>query len=278
MSERRKVERELRRQQTAPPRRQRGCANPAACAVLRRDPDRRRSVPRVPRVSARRRQAVSRRTSGGDGGAAVAGRLPTVEAVDRLSRTPIFESCRLNNLFRVIESGQHVRYAARQEGGREGATESGRVPTISRSRQPVVKPRVAPRAARRPLDKARRGRILGIFDRGATQSGGMHRRSNAAGTLATGCQGCSASLLAPAVDRHDGFPAQRTAVSVCERRTEDTVGRQQILSRSGGFRTRTLRFDDSYNPTDASACSTTPRSMARASRAAGGVARYQSSR
>ena len=52
--------------------------------------------------------------------------------------------------------------------------------------QPVVKPRVAPRAARRPPDKARRGRILGIFDRGATQSGGMHRRSNAAGTFATG--------------------------------------------------------------------------------------------
>ena len=53
--------------------------------------------------------------------------------------------------------------------------------------QPVVKPRVAPRAARCPPDKARRGRILGIFDRGATQSGGMHRRSNAAGTFATGC-------------------------------------------------------------------------------------------
>ena len=52
-----------------------------------------------------------------------------------------------------------------------------------RAYQPVVKPRVAPRAARRPPDKARRGRILGIFDRGATQSGGMHRRSNAAGTL-----------------------------------------------------------------------------------------------
>ena len=56
----------------------------------------------------------------------------------------------------------------------------------ARTYQPVVKPRVAPRAARRPPDKARRGRILGIFDRGATQSGGMHRRSNAAGTFATG--------------------------------------------------------------------------------------------
>ena len=46
------------------------------------------------------------------------------------------------------------------------------------------------RGQRTPVpDKAGRGRILGIFDRGATQSGGMHRRSNAAGTFATGCQG-----------------------------------------------------------------------------------------
>ena len=63
-----------------------------------------------------------------------------------------------------------------------------------RSWQPVVNPRVAPRpegadkGPRRPPDQARRGRILGIFDRGATQSGGMHRRSNAAGTFATGCR------------------------------------------------------------------------------------------
>jgi hypothetical protein len=41
--------------------------------------------------------------------------------------------------------------------------------------------RCAPRVARRPDDKARGGRISGICDRRATQPGGMHRRSNAAG-------------------------------------------------------------------------------------------------
>ncbi len=53
--------------------------------------------------------------------------------------------------------------------------------------QPVVKPRVAPRAARRPAGKARRGSILAIFERGATPPAGMHGRSNAAGPFATGC-------------------------------------------------------------------------------------------
>src|SRR5712691_5867464 len=37
----------------------------------------------------------------------------------------------------------------------------------------------APRAARRPHRKARGGRIPGVFDRRATQRGGMHRRPNA---------------------------------------------------------------------------------------------------
>src|SRR6266540_2920691 len=40
---------------------------------------------------------------------------------------------------------------------------------------------VAPRTARHPAGKARRLRISGIFDGGATQSAGMHRRSNADG-------------------------------------------------------------------------------------------------
>ena len=48
---------------------------------------------------------------------------------------------------------------------------------------PWRKSRVAPRLARRPADKARGGRISGIFDRRATQSAGMTRRSNAAGLL-----------------------------------------------------------------------------------------------
>src|SRR5437762_11631409 len=37
----------------------------------------------------------------------------------------------------------------------------------------------APRAARRPPRKARGARIPGVFDRRATQRGGMHRRPNA---------------------------------------------------------------------------------------------------
>ena len=63
-------------------------------------------------------------TTGGDGASAAGGRLPTVELVDRLSRTPIFEFVTVNNLFRAIESGRQVQYAARQEVGREGTTEA----------------------------------------------------------------------------------------------------------------------------------------------------------
>ena len=44
--------------------------------------------------------------------------------MDRLSRTPIFEFVSVDNLFRAIESGQQVQYAARQEVGRTGATEA----------------------------------------------------------------------------------------------------------------------------------------------------------
>ena len=51
------------------------------------------------------------------------------------------------------------------------------------SSSPWQKSREAPRPARRPPGKAREGRISGIFDRRATQSGGMDRRSNAAGHL-----------------------------------------------------------------------------------------------
>jgi len=46
---------------------------------------------------------------------------------------------------------------------------------------PWCKSIVAPRTARRPDGKARRLRISGIFEGGATQPAGMHRRSNADG-------------------------------------------------------------------------------------------------
>ena len=50
-----------------------------------------------------------------------------------------------------------------------------------RASSPWWKSRVAPRRARRPAGKARRWKIPGVFDGGATPPGGMHRSSNAAG-------------------------------------------------------------------------------------------------
>ncbi len=50
--------------------------------------------------------------------------LPTVELADRLSRIPIFEFVSVDELFRVIESGREVWYAAGQPVGAEGATEA----------------------------------------------------------------------------------------------------------------------------------------------------------
>jgi hypothetical protein len=55
-----------------------------------------------------------------------------------------------------------------------------------------VKSGVAPRRARRPAGKARRPRIPGVFERGATQPPGMHRPSNAV------------RLSPRAVSRHSG--------------------------------------------------------------------------
>ena len=50
--------------------------------------------------------------------------LPVVALADRLGRIPIFEFVSVDELFRVIESGQEVRYAAGQAVGVEGATEA----------------------------------------------------------------------------------------------------------------------------------------------------------
>ena len=58
----------------------------------------------------------------------------------------------------------------------------------------VSSPQKVQRTARRLDGKARRPRISGIFERGATQPARMHRRSNAAFvTFTTGCQGASGS-------------------------------------------------------------------------------------
>ena len=53
--------------------------------------------------------------------------------------------------------------------------------------QSVVKPRVEPRAVRRPADKARRGSILNIFDRGATLFSRDASPLECSGAFATGC-------------------------------------------------------------------------------------------
>ena len=77
-----------------------------------------------PRVSAAADWVLSARDparapagSGRDG-------LPVVELADRLGRIPIFEFVSVDELFRVIESGQEVHYAAGQAVGVEGATEA----------------------------------------------------------------------------------------------------------------------------------------------------------
>ncbi len=79
-----------------------------------------------------------------------------------------------------------------QPGGREGPqSDPG-------SSSPWQKSGVAPRVPMRPPDKARGARISGIFERRATQSGGMQRRSNAGGLL-------------PRAARPPGAPEQQTA-------------------------------------------------------------------
>ncbi len=75
-----------------------------------------------PSVSDTAAWALSKRNAAAGGVAPGTGGLPPVELVERLSRTPIFEFVSVDNLFRAIESGQQVRYAARQGVGREGAT------------------------------------------------------------------------------------------------------------------------------------------------------------
>ena len=60
--------------------------------------------------------------------------------------------------------------------------------------QPVLKSRVAPRAARRLADKARRGSILDIFDRGATQFSRDASPLECSGAFDTGRQAFGAAF------------------------------------------------------------------------------------
>ena len=64
--------------------------------------------------------------------------------------------------------------------------------------QPVVKPRVAPRVVRRPPDKARRGSLSAIGDRGATPCRRDASPLECSGGFTTGCY-CLNDWLAPEV-------------------------------------------------------------------------------
>src|SRR5204863_1515387 len=84
-------------------------------------------------------------------------------------------------------------------GGAAGAVRTCKLPDDTRSTAPANRivrmtvylmgsspgqnASVAPSRARRPDGKARRRRMSGTFDGGATQSAGMHRPANAAGIL-----------------------------------------------------------------------------------------------
>ena len=77
-----------------------------------------------PRVSAAADWVLSARDPRRAAAGSARDGLPVVELADRLSRIPIFEFVSVDDLFRVIESGQEVRYAAGQAVGVEGATEA----------------------------------------------------------------------------------------------------------------------------------------------------------
>ncbi len=77
-----------------------------------------------PRVSAAADWVLSARDPARAPAGAGRDGLPVVELADRLGRIPIFEFVSVDELFRVIESGQEVHYAAGQAVGVEGATEA----------------------------------------------------------------------------------------------------------------------------------------------------------
>lgn len=68
--------------------------------------------------------ALSLGTSGRASTPADVRRLPTAEMASRLSRIPVFEFVSVDELFRVVDSGQQVWYAPGQPVGAEGATEA----------------------------------------------------------------------------------------------------------------------------------------------------------
>ena len=173
-----------------------------------------------PRVSDTAAWVLSSRAAGGDGAPAAGGRLPTVELVDRLSRTPIFEFVSVDNLFRAIESGRQVQYAARQEVGREGATEAVEL---------LIEGAIHFETTDNGAGELRAPAILGLEE---VLQGAPTTRRTWAGEPSV-CiriratdfmamvsddvllaQGLFRFLLAPGGERHDGFPAHRPPAGV----------------------------------------------------------------
>ena len=104
----------------------------------------------------------------------------------------------------------------------------------------VAKPRVVPRAARRPRGKARRGSILGIFDRGATQSTRDALPLECSGAFATGCLAILALLAVDptAVGAQDEEnELDRFMEQVLEQRERNAAVRlQYVLDEQSQFR------------------------------------------
>ena len=173
-----------------------------------------------PSVSDTAAWVLSRHAAGGNGAPAAGGRLPTVELVDRLSRTPIFEFVSVDNLFRAIESGQQVQYAARQQVGREGATEAVEL---------LVEGAIRFETADDGGGEQRAPAILGLEE--VLQGAPTTRRTWASEpsvciriratdfmTMVSDdvllAQGLFRFLLAPGDERRDGFPVHRPAAGV----------------------------------------------------------------
>ena len=175
-----------------------------------------------PSVSDTAAWVLTRRAAGGDGASAAGGGLPTVELVDRLGRTPIFEFVSVDNLFRAIESGQQVQYAARQEAGREGATEAVEL---------LIEGAIRFETAVDVAGELRAPAVLGLEE--VLQGAPTTRRTWA--SEPTVCiriratdfmamvsddvllaQGLFRFLLAPGGERHDGFPVHRPPAGVSQ--------------------------------------------------------------
>ena len=163
--------------------------------------------------------ALSRATPGGDQGHASGHALPTVELADRLSRIPIFEFLSIDELFRIIESGQEVRYAAGHAVGPERSAEAVELLIEGSVRRTAAPDRCHDLPA--PCVLGLEEVLQGVPDRHATSANepSVCLRITAADFLAMVsddillAQGLFRFLLPPAADRRPGSPAHLPAAA-----------------------------------------------------------------